>query len=224
MAATNQTPDYDVRGLPDPAKYDRLVELESPAVWWELNGPLGGLHTINRVSAPYFERVLGGYAGKRILDLGCGGGIFAEAAARAGASVVGIDPGERSIVAAREHAAIQGLAIDYRVHSAEGFEPVEQFDAVIAVAVLEHVSDLEATLDVCARALRRGGLLAFLTHNQTLPTRKRLSPNDLSKHLAMRGLQTAEIRGLAIDLDHGSALLTEGTAVSYLGYAIKEGV
>src|SRR5215212_5613535 len=61
---------HDVRKLSDPAKYDRLVDLESPSVWWRLGGPLGGLHLLNEIRVPYFERVLGGYAGKRILDVG----------------------------------------------------------------------------------------------------------------------------------------------------------
>src|SRR5262245_4616388 len=123
-------PEFDLRGLPDPAKYDRLVELHTPEVWWTLEGPLGGLHILNELRVPYFEKVLGGYAGKRILDVGCGGGIYAESAARAGAQVVGIDPSPRSVDAARAHAERQGLKIDYRVGTAEGFTTDQPFDAV----------------------------------------------------------------------------------------------
>ena len=110
----NTSPKIDLRGLEDPAKYDRLVELQSQAAWWDLKGPLGGLHLLNQIRVPYFEQTLGGYAGKRILDIGCGGGIFAEAAARMGAEVVAIDPSKRSIEAAEEHARQQGLMIDYQ--------------------------------------------------------------------------------------------------------------
>src|SRR6185437_16913529 len=75
---------HDVRNLSDPARYDRLVDLGSTSAWWALDGPRGGLHLLNEIRVPYFERVLGGYAGKRILDVGCGGGVFSEALARAG--------------------------------------------------------------------------------------------------------------------------------------------
>ena len=78
---------YDVRNLTDPAKYDHLVELESPAIWWNHSGPLGGLHLLNQVRVPYFDDVLGGFAGKRILDVGCGGGIFSEPLGHAAAPV-----------------------------------------------------------------------------------------------------------------------------------------
>jgi len=110
--------DLDVRRFADPAKWDHLVE-QQPSVWWELSGPMGGLQLINEVRLPYMEEAVGGFAGKRILDIGCGGGLFAEPLARAGADVVGIDPSARSIDAARAHAASQGLEIDYRNAFAE---------------------------------------------------------------------------------------------------------
>jgi 2-polyprenyl-6-hydroxyphenyl methylase / 3-demethylubiquinone-9 3-methyltransferase len=235
---------YDVRALEDPAKYDRLVELGSSAAWWELQGPLGGLHLLNEVRVPYFERALGGFAGKRILDIGCGGGIFAEPLAAAGASVVGIDPSEWSLEVAREHAAQQQLEIDYRVAYAETFDTDERFDAVMAVDVLEHVDDVDATLAASARMLKPGGLFGFLTHNQTLEAfelyiwkgeyelgfipkgnhdfHKFLRPDELSERLAAQGLQTADITGLTFDLDNPHAVLTETTTISYLGYAIKQ--
>lgn len=235
---------YDVRRFADPAKYDRLVELESPAVWWELDGPLGGLHLLNEVRVPYFERALGGFAGKRILDIGSGGGIFTEPLAAAGASVLGIDPSERSIEAAREHAAAHGLQIDYRVAHAESFACDEQFDAVLAVDVLEHVDDVDQTLATCARLLKPGGLFGFLTHNQTLEAfelyiwkgeyelgfipkgnhdfHKFIRPDDLSEQMAAHGLRTQDITGLTFDLENPRAVLAETPTVSYLGYAIKQ--
>jgi 2-polyprenyl-6-hydroxyphenyl methylase/3-demethylubiquinone-9 3-methyltransferase len=239
-----ETVTYDLRALEDPAKYDRLVELGSSAVWWELEGPLGGLHLLNEVRVPYFERALGGFSGKRILDIGCGGGIFAEPLAAAGASVVGIDPSEGSIEVARQHAAQEELEIDYRVAYAESFDTDERFDAVMAVDVLEHVDDVDATLAASARVLRPGGLFGFLTHNQTLEAfelyiwkgeyelgfipkgnhdfHKFLRPDELSERLAAQGLQTTDITGLTFDLDKPGAVLTETTTISYLGYAIKQ--
>jgi 2-polyprenyl-6-hydroxyphenyl methylase/3-demethylubiquinone-9 3-methyltransferase len=242
-AETTTTTTYDVRKLPDPAKYDRLVELESAAVWWELTGPLGGLHLLNEVRVPYFEEVLGGFAGKRILDIGCGGGVFSEALARGGAEVVAFDASERSLDAAREHAKRGGLQIDYRLSKAEEFQPDGEFDAVMAVDVLEHVEDVEAAVEMAAGALASGGIFGFLTHNQTLAAfeeliwqgeyeigfipkgnhdfHKFLAPDDLARHLAANGLRVVDTRGIAFDLDAPRAFLTDSTEVSYLGYALK---
>lgn len=235
---------YDVRNLSDPAKYDRLIELESPAVWWELAGPLAPLHLVNGTRVPYFERALSGFAGKRILDVGCGGGIFAEALAHRAAQVIAFDASARSIDAAREHAKQSGVEIDYRVARAEEFDSDETFDAVIAVDVLEHVDDLDRTLDVCADALRPGGLLGFLTHNQTpaafeeliwngeyqsglIPKgnhdfHKFISPDDLSARLAARGLQVTDLQGLELEMSPPAIRISASTEVSYIGYAIKE--
>jgi 2-polyprenyl-6-hydroxyphenyl methylase/3-demethylubiquinone-9 3-methyltransferase len=236
---------YDVRKLPDPAKYDRLIELESEAVWWELTGPLGGLHLLNQVRVPYFEQVLGGYGGKRILDIGCGGGIFTEALVRGGASVVAFDASERSLQAAKDHARDAGLQIDYRLSTAEEFDPGEEpYDAVMAVDVLEHVEDVDATVAMAARALKPGGVFGFLTHNQTLAAfeeliwqgeyqvgfipkgnhdfHKFLSPEDLGRRLAANGLQIVETKGIAFDLEQPRAYTVDSTEVSYLGHATKE--
>jgi 2-polyprenyl-6-hydroxyphenyl methylase/3-demethylubiquinone-9 3-methyltransferase len=234
----------DLRGLEDPAKYDRLVELESATVWWDQEGPLQGLHLVNQVRVPYFEKVLGGYSGKRILDIGCGGGIFAEAAARAGASIVGIDPSKPSIEVAREHARSQGLDIDYRIGFAEQMDLDEQFHSVMAVDVLEHVNDLDVTLENCARVLRPGGIFGFLTHNQTLEAfefliwqgeyemgfipkgnhdfHKFIRPEDLVTRLTECGVRTMEICGVGCDLELGKAFLTESPQISYIGFGVKD--
>ena len=240
------TPQTDLRGLDDPSKYDRLVELD-PQSWWNPTGPLGGLHLLNQVRVPYFEKLLQGYSGKRILDIGCGGGIFAESAARAGAKVTAIDPSRRSIEAAEKRARDLGLPIDYQVSTAETFKTDARFDAVFAVDVLEHVADLDASLDTCARVLAPGGLFGFLTHNQTLEAftfliwegeyhlgfipkgnhdfHKFIPPDLLRERLTRRGLSVGEIRGLEYQLtsDPPRVLLSPSTAISYIGHARKGG-
>src|SRR5438094_2290102 len=105
-------------GLPEPEKYERLVE-RMPGLWWSDAGPFAGLHELNAVRVEYFRAVFGGFGGKRVLDVGCGGGILAEALAREGARVTGVDPSEQSLAAAREHAGRSGLSIDYRGGTAE---------------------------------------------------------------------------------------------------------
>ncbi|HMC83075.1 MAG TPA: bifunctional 2-polyprenyl-6-hydroxyphenol methylase/3-demethylubiquinol 3-O-methyltransferase UbiG [Candidatus Polarisedimenticolia bacterium] len=237
-------PAPDWRGLPDFEKYDRLVE-EMPDGWWDLRSPLGGLHALNRARVAYFRDKLGGFAGKRILDVGCGGGIFAESLADDDARVVGIDPSSASIRVAREHAASQNLPIDYRIGFAErlGFE--REFDAVFAVDVLEHVEDLTATLAACSRALKPGGFFGFLTHNQTLEAfrfliweqeyversmpkgahdfHKFLTPEALSSALRGAGLNLLEVRGLS-RAGRGESYeisLSEDLSISYLGLALR---
>lgn len=130
-----------------------------------------GLHALNAVRVRYFREAFGGFSGRRALDVGCGGGILAESLAREGAVVTGVDPSERSLAVAREHAARAGLSIDYRRGIAEellgaGLEGT--FDLVFAVDVLEHVDRLERALTAIATVLAPGGRLGFLTHNRTI--------------------------------------------------------
>ena len=83
-------------GLPEPEKYERLVE-RVPGLWWSDVGPFAGLHELNAVRVEYFRAVFNGFGGKRVLDVGCGGGILAEALAAEGARVTGIDPSAVSV-------------------------------------------------------------------------------------------------------------------------------
>src|SRR5437588_13006623 len=100
-------------GLPEPEKYERVAE-RMAGLWGSDAGPFAGLHELNAVRVEYFRAVFNGFGGKRVLDVGCGGGILAEALATEGARVTGIDPSERSLSAARDHAQRAGLAIEYR--------------------------------------------------------------------------------------------------------------
>ena len=108
-----------------------------------------------------------------VLDVGCGGGILSEEFARIGCRVTGIDPSAPSLDAARKHAAMQGLTIDYRQASGENmpFE-AERFDVVVCCDVLEHVDDLERTIHEAARVLKLGGIFCYDTINRTEKSRK----------------------------------------------------
>src|SRR5438094_10008876 len=157
-------------GLSEPEKYEHLVE-RLPCVWWSDAGPFAGLHELNVARVDYLRDVFGGFGGKRVLDVGCGGGILAETLAAEGAVVTGIDPSEKSLAVARDHARRSGVTIDYRRGTAEdlggaGLEGT--FDLVFAVDVLEHVDDLERTIAGIARVLAPGGGLGVLTHNRTI--------------------------------------------------------
>jgi 2-polyprenyl-6-hydroxyphenyl methylase/3-demethylubiquinone-9 3-methyltransferase len=231
-------------GLPEPAKYERLVE-RVPDVWWSDAGPFVGLHQLNAIRVEYFRHAFGRFGGKRVLDVGCGGGILSEALAREGAVITGVDPSEQSLAVAREHAAHSGLAIDYRVASGEGLAAsgfAQGFDLVFAVDVLEHVDDLERTLAAIATVLAPGGGLGFLTHNRTIAAFLQLiweeeyvqhtmpegfhdfarfvTPAELTEQLSRHGMVVQELKGLGRAAD-GSRSLIDDTMVTYIGWALR---
>jgi len=115
----------------------------------------------------YFDGFVSDWAGKSVIDVGCGGGFMSEALARRSADVVGLDQSEGAIDAARRHALTTGLSINYRVVVAKrlGFED-ESFDTVVCVDVLKHFVDLDCAISEVARKLRSGGLFLFDTINR----------------------------------------------------------
>jgi 2-polyprenyl-6-hydroxyphenyl methylase / 3-demethylubiquinone-9 3-methyltransferase len=162
------------------AHFDRLG-----AQWWDLDGPMQALHKFNPVRVAYLRELLSRHflsEGRprdwrsatalqdlTILDIGCGAGILSEPLARLGARMTAVDPARRNIEAAQEHAAKAGLSIDYRCMSAEAL--VIQgaiFDVVLAMEVIEHVSDVEDFLRHASTLVRPGGMLVAATLNRTL--------------------------------------------------------
>jgi ubiquinone biosynthesis O-methyltransferase len=147
--------------------YDRFAPR-----WWD--GSVRWLRTLqNLVPArlAHFDTVTD-WRGKAVLDLGCGGGFMAEALARRGAAVTGIDPAAQAIAIATRHAADTGLAIRYLAGSGEALPFVDgSMDIVVSVDVLEHVSDLGLVLAEVARVLKPGGLFLFDTINRTFLAR-----------------------------------------------------
>jgi 2-polyprenyl-6-hydroxyphenyl methylase/3-demethylubiquinone-9 3-methyltransferase len=150
------------------------------ADWWDPRGPMAALHKFNPVRLAYirdqaaarFERdpkKLDCLKGLRMLDIGCGGGILSEPLARLGATMVGADPAEENIAAARAHAEQAGVAVDYRATTAEELGAAkERFDVVLAMEVVEHVTDMNAFVATCAAMVKPGGLMVAATLNRTL--------------------------------------------------------
>jgi 2-polyprenyl-6-hydroxyphenyl methylase / 3-demethylubiquinone-9 3-methyltransferase len=150
------------------------------ADWWDPRGPMAALHKFNPVRLGYIRdqvaarfgrdpKKLDCLKGLRMLDIGCGGGILSEPLARLGAQMVGADPAEENIDAAREHAEEQGVAVDYRATTAEELAEVgEIFDVVLAMEVVEHVADVEAFVSTCASMVKPGGLFIAATLNRTM--------------------------------------------------------
>ncbi|MBY6120542.1 bifunctional 2-polyprenyl-6-hydroxyphenol methylase/3-demethylubiquinol 3-O-methyltransferase UbiG [Mameliella alba] len=155
------------------AKFEAMA-----AEWWDPHGKFKPLHMMNPVRLDYitsqiaaeFDRDLTGpqpFAGLRIMDIGCGGGLLSEPMARLGADVVGVDAAERNIPVAQTHAAQSGLQIDYRHTTAEAMAAAgERFDVVLNMEVVEHVADPLAYLTACRQLLKPGGLHICSTINR----------------------------------------------------------
>ena len=150
------------------------------AAWWNARGPMAPLHKLNPVRIAYirdqaaarFNRDTKAFdclSGLRILDIGCGGGILSEPLARLGADVVGIDPAEQNIEIAVAHARESGVTVDYRAATAEDLAAAEeQFDVVLAMEVVEHVTDVAAFVATGASMVKAGGIMIGATLNRTM--------------------------------------------------------
>lgn len=148
--------------------------------WWDTAGPFWPLHRLNAFRVGYLCNQLAQrlgqaasgdrpFAGLRVLDIGCGGGILSESVARLGAAVVGVDVTEKNLRVARLHAEREGLVIDYRLASVELLaQSGEVFDLVLNMEVVEHVGHPQAFLAHCARLVRPGGIMVVSTINRTL--------------------------------------------------------
>ncbi len=135
--------------------------------WWDTEGEFRTLHEINPLRLDYI-RQRAGLENRRVLDVGCGGGILAEAMAAAGAAVTGIDMAPDSLAVARLHARAAGLEIDYLEGTAEALadERPGEFDLVTCMELLEHVPRPSLVVDACARLVRPGGHVVFATINR----------------------------------------------------------
>ncbi|TAK47448.1 MAG: bifunctional 2-polyprenyl-6-hydroxyphenol methylase/3-demethylubiquinol 3-O-methyltransferase UbiG [Xanthobacteraceae bacterium] len=211
----------------DPAEVARFSRLSEQ--WWDPKGKMAPLHKINPVRLAYirdaacrkFERSaksLNCLAGLRLIDIGCGAGLLCEPMARLGAGVVGIDPSDSNIAAARLHADKSHVLVDYRCTTVEQIDSRERFDIVLAMEVVEHVADLGLFLDRCAGLIKPDGLMVVATLNRTwksfalaivgaeyilrwLPRGthqwdKFVTPQELDVHLTRNGLTVTEQAGV----------------------------
>lgn len=151
---------YDAAEL---AKFSALAHR-----WWDPNSEFRPLHEINPLRLGHIERIVGGLAAKRVLDVGCGGGILAEAMANRGADVTGIDLADKPLKVAMLHRLETNSKVDYRLVAAETLaaEAPETFDVVTCMEMLEHVPDPSSIVQACARLVKPGGFVFFSTINR----------------------------------------------------------
>ncbi len=136
-------------------------------IWWDKNGVQKALHDINVLRVDYINKHAP-LAGKRIIDVACGGGILSEAMAALGADVTGIDAGKAPLAVARQHLKESGLRIDYRQATAEEFAAAhaDSFDVVTCLELLEHVPDPSSVVEACKDMVKPGGDVFFATLNR----------------------------------------------------------
>jgi 2-polyprenyl-6-hydroxyphenyl methylase/3-demethylubiquinone-9 3-methyltransferase len=149
--------------------YNEIAKFEELAHrWWDPTSEFKPLHDINPLRLDYIERLAGGLEGKRVVDVGCGGGILSESMAHKGAMVTGIDMGEAPLSVARLHQLETGVEVDYRQMPAEELaaEEAGSFDVVTCMEMLEHVPSPSSVIRACAELARPGGYVFFSTLNR----------------------------------------------------------
>ena len=223
--------------------------------WWNPRGKMAPLHKFNPVRLGYirdqaaarFDRdakQLGCLKGLRFLDIGCGGGILSEPLARLGASMIGADPSETNIEAAKLHAAQSGLSIDYRCTTAEELSAAgEKFEVVLAMEVVEHVADVNLFVESCAAMVKPDGLMIAATLNRTLKSfalaivgaeyilrwlpvgthqwERFVKPGELASALSAAGLKLTGTEGLIYDPFADEWRLATDTDVNYFATAMR---
>ncbi|ODT99342.1 MAG: bifunctional 3-demethylubiquinol 3-O-methyltransferase/2-polyprenyl-6-hydroxyphenol methylase [Rhodospirillales bacterium SCN 65-16] len=241
-------------GTVDPAEVERFSRIADE--WWDPRGKFAPLHRLNPVrigyirdrAAAHWQRdALSGRPldGLSLLDIGCGGGLLSEPMTRLGARVTGVDASARNITVAALHAERQGLSIDYRQGTAEALAGSgAQFDIVMALEIVEHVSDVDLFLRSCGNMVKPGGLLFLSTLNRTakawamaiagaeyvlgwLPRgthdwKKFLKPSEAVHGLRDSGIDAQEIVGVVYSpLSRLWSLNKNDLDVNYMLYGIR---
>lgn len=238
----------------EPEKFGALAQS-----WWDPNGPFKPLHRLNPVRLSYIrhqittlrnlnlskeEAMAQPFTGLSVLDIGCGGGLVAEPMARLGGKVTALDASENTLAVARDHAAAQGLLIDYRLSGPENLPPEEGFDVVLALEVIEHVDDHMLFLRTCAKLVNPGGLLILSTLNRTLKAfllakigaeyivrwlpkgthdwRLFMRPSEIAAVLMQEGLKLRDVTGLSYNPLFSLWTTGRDTSVNYIMTFQKE--
>ena len=208
-------------------KFSRLAD-----EWWDVNGKFKPLHMFNPIRIEYItESIKNHYRIKKnkanflngfnILDIGCGGGLISEPMARLGGNITGIDASEKNIEVAKLHSKKNGLKIDYLNASPENFDRFENFDIILNLEIIEHVSDVNLYIQSCNKLLKKNGLMFTATLNRSFTSylkaiigaeyilrwlpigthdwNKFIKPEELEKMLNNEKFSTIDIKGLTFN-------------------------
>jgi 2-polyprenyl-6-hydroxyphenyl methylase/3-demethylubiquinone-9 3-methyltransferase len=208
--------------------------------WWDPTSDFKPLHDINPLRLDYIARRSGGLEGKHALDVGCGGGILAEAMATAGAKIIGIDLSDKALSVARLHQLESGVEVDYRLISAEALaaEQPGSFDIVTCMELLEHVPEPASTIAACATLVKPGGLVVFSTINRNpkaylfaviggeyllrlLPRgthdyARFIKPSELAGFARRAGLESDDLIGMTYNPLNRTYRLETDTSINYI--------
>ena len=238
----------------DPAEVAKFEAMA--AEWWDTKGKFRPLHLMNPCRLDYITTQIAAefgrdltaptpFAGLRLLDIGCGGGLLSEPMARLDATVVGADAAPRNIPVAQIHARQSGLEIDYRHTTAEALADAgEQFDVVLNMEVIEHVADPAAYLTACQQLLKPGGLMICSTLNRNpkswlmaivgaehimrwLPKgthdwNKFITPDELQALIEQAGLTQVDRKGMVFNpIGWSWSLSSRDLSVNYVTASVK---
>ena len=221
------------------AKFEALASR-----WWDPNSEFKPLHAINPLRLNYIDQ-RAGLAGKKVLDVGCGGGILSESMARRGAEVTGIDMGEAPLNVAKLHCLESGVKVDYRRMTAEELAEEEPgtYDVVTCLEMLEHVPEPASVIKALYKLVKPGGQVFMSTINRNpkawlfaiagaeyilkmLPKGthdfdKFIRPSELSRWLRDSGLDLQNLTGMTYNPLTGHYKLGRDTDVNYLAHATR---
>lgn len=225
------------------AEVNKFAELAHQ--WWDMQGVFKPLHQLNPLRLNYIDS-RANLAGKRVLDVGCGGGILSESMAQRGAQVTGIDMADKSLQVAQLHALESGVQLEYRCVAVEALaqEAPHTFDVVTCMEMLEHVPDPASVVRACATLVKPGGHVFFSTLNRNakaylmavvgaeyvlnlLPKgthdySKFIKPSELAAWMRQSGLELQHQTGVTYHPLNKQYALTLDTSVNYMLHAIKE--
>lgn len=207
--------------------------------WWDTESEFKPLHDINPLRLDFIDKHTS-LSGKKVLDIGCGGGILSESMAKSGAKVKGIDLGEAPLAVAKIHAKDEDLDVEYQAISAEEIAQQEpnSYDIVTCMEMLEHVPDPAAIVSACANLVKPGGHVFFSTINRNpksflfaivgaeyvlnlLPKgthhyEKLIRPSELDRWVRQASLHTNEIIGMTYNPLHKTYKLSSDTSINYI--------
>ena len=229
----------DVGGNVDAGELDKFAALAHQ--WWDPESAMfGPLHKMNPLRLDWIEQTGGGFEGKRVVDVGCGGGILTEAMAARGAQTLGIDLGDKALGVARLHKLESATTAEYRLIAAEALaaEMPGAFDIVTCMEMLEHVPDPASIVAACAALARPGGVVVVSTISRNLKAyalavvaaeyvlgllpkgthdyAKFRTPAEVAAYARRAGLETAAISGIAYNPLTKAFRLSHDADVNYM--------